>query len=301
MPEQTCVKCGRVGTKLFASSPEGPVCTSEGACSGRVQQRLQSESIYRWDYNGGKSHGYKLDGVRMPGVTTLIKEGMPSPSLVGWGIRTVSRYAAEHLDELWAMRGMGEEAIFEALRQSPYTQRNDAGTRGTKLHGFAERLMRGELIPDSELSPEIRPYAESLAMYLDEWAPVPVLQECAVASRRWRYAGTLDDVSDFPDGVRRVVDYKTGKGVYPEVALQLAAYKHAEVYREGLGEELRLADLGISDEGYAVHVRPEGYKVYPVHIGPEVHQAFLRVAWLGKLRTDGVLAGWLGQPMLQPE
>lgn len=299
MPELTCVKCGRAGSRGYDLAPEGPVCRASGACSGRVQQRLQNESVYRWDYNGGKSHGYKLDGEKVQGVTTLIKDGMPAPALVGWGIRTTSRYVATHLDELWAMRGMGEEAIFEAVRQSPYTERNDAGVRGTKLHVYAERLMRGE--PVSSVPAEMLPWVEVLVQYLDEWEPQPVLQECAVASRRWRYAGTLDDVSDFPDGKRRVVDYKTGKGVYPEVALQLAAYRNAEFYREGMGEELALADLDICDEGYVVHIRPEGYKVVPVHVGEEPFQAFLRVAWLGKLRTKGVLDGWLGQPLLQPE
>lgn len=299
---KVCVECGREGSRGFEQTAEGWLrCSARGACSGRVQQRLQNESVYRWDYNNGNSHGYKLDGVRVPGVTTLIKDGMPAPALVGWGIRTVSRYAAAHLEEIWAMRGMGEEAVFEALRQSPYKERNDAGVRGTKLHVYAERLMRGESVEQAKIPREVLPLVEVVVQYLDEWQPKPILQEAAVASRRWGYAGTLDDVSEFPDGKRRVVDYKTGKGVYAEVALQLAAYRNAEIYRSGLGEERPMAELGVCEEGYAVHIRPEGYRVFPVQVGPEVHQAFLRVAWLGKLRTGGVLDSWLGQPLQQPE
>lgn len=309
-----CARCGREGSRGFETEGERLVCRARPACNERIAAVARRTSIYRSEWQGkdGRwTHSYRLDGERVGGVTTLIKEGLPTPALVGWGINAVSRYAAEHIDELWAMRGMGFEAMFQALRQSPYKQRNDAGARGTQLHRWAEMLAVGDI---ADVPVDMLPWVESLRDYLDDFQPESRMRELPVGSRRWRYGGTIDDLSvfrgarlsgDLPvnctqQGCRhelRIVDYKSGNGVYPDSALQLAAYKHAEIYKDEDGQERRLADLGICDEGYIVHVRPEGYAVVPFYIGPEVHQAFGRVAWLARLRADdGALRTWMGEP-----
>lgn len=305
MAEKKCIRCGREGSRGFVVIEGEEECSARAACDERIEKVRRNTGLYRWEQ--GDNHYYRLDGERIPGVTTLIKEGLPAPGLIGWGIKSVARFAAEHVDELWAMRGMGEEAIFNALRSRPFQERNDAGVRGTLLHKYAERLHRGE---ELSLPPEhehLLPWVQSLVDYLDDFEPVSVLQETAVGSRRWRYGGTLDDISDFPDGRRRVVDYKSGNGVYGDNALQLAGYRWAEVYKHPSGEDRPVEELGMCDEGYIVHVRPEGYEVVPFYIGPEVHQAFLRVAWVARdLRGDyrkgtGLLNEWMGQPLPRPE
>ena len=49
-----------------------------------------------------------------------------------------------------------------------------------------------------------------------------------VYSRTFGFAGTLDAICTIA-GRRGLLDIKTGRsGVYPEVALQLAAYAHAD-------------------------------------------------------------------------
>jgi len=289
-----CSRCGREGPRGFEGDP--PRCASQSACEGRILEERNRHTVARTDR--GNSHSYRLDGEHVQGVTTLIKEGLPTPALVGWGINKVARYGADHLEELWGMRNMGPEAIYESLRQAPYTERNSAGVRGTLLHTWAEKLMRREKV---EVPRTLMPWVQSMIDYLDDFKPQSVLSECAVASRRWRYAGTLDDVSDFPDGERRVVDYKSGNRIYSDVALQLAAYRNAEIYRVGSEPERRMADLGISEEGYAVHIRPEGYEVHPVYVGEEAFQAFNRVAWVARLRANnGPLDSWLNGPLPHP-
>lgn len=295
MPDQECNRCGRKGSRGFAADG---ACEARGACDKRIREERQKHGLYRWE--SGNNHYYKLDGERVPGVTTLIKEGLPAPALLPWGIKTVARFAAQHVDELWAMRAMGEESIFQALRNKPFQERNDAGVRGSTIHTYAEKLSRGEEV---DVPADLQPWVQSVVDYLDDYQPRSVLQEATVGSRRGRYCGTLDDVSDFPDGRRRIVDFKSGKGVYPDNGLQLAAYRHAELYKTPEGEDRPLEELGLCDEGYIVHIRPEGYEVVPFYIGPEVHQAFLRVAWVARdLRGDeGLLAQWQGQPLPRPE
>lgn len=321
MPERKkCARCGREGSRNFADGSAGLVCDNRGACDERMAAAERGRSVHRSDWtdrNGKPTHSYRIDGERVPGVTTLLSDGIPKPALVGWGINAVSRYAATHLDELWAMRGMGEEAVFSALRQSPYTDRNDAAARGTTLHGYAEKLMRDEPV---DVPADLLPWVEAVVSYLDDWQPRTLLQEVAVGNKRWRYGGTLDDVSEIPGRLaesslqqrctrpgcshtRKIVDYKSGKGVYAETALQLAAYAEPEnVFKDPeTGVERTVGELDLCDEGYVVHIRPNEYRVVPAYIGPEVRQAFVRVAWLARLRAEGgQLEAWLGEPLPPP-
>lgn len=317
MPDQkTCVTCGREGVQGYTETPQGPVCSNMVACGKRVEAEKRRHGL--WRFENGDSHYYKLDGERVPGVTTLIKNGLPSGGLIQWGIRTTAEWAAQHVDEIWAMRGLGEDAIKSALEKRPFQVRNDAGVRGKILHDYAERLHRGEKV---DLKPEhehLLPWVQSVADYLNDHEPKSVLQETAIGNRRWNYGGTLDDVSDFPerrtsDGKilpagRRVVDYKSGNHVMEKDCLQLAAYRWAEIYKDPLTKEDRpLSELGLMDEGYIVHVRPEGYRLIPFYIGPEVFQAFLRVAWIGKelvgdyRKGTGLMREWMGEPLARPE
>ncbi|WP_156365471.1 hypothetical protein [Sciscionella sediminilitoris] len=86
-------------------------------------------------------------------MTTLIGDGLRKKPLESWGIRTVAEYVADHLDEVYAMRGMGREAIVSALKQSPYSDRDAAARRGTEVHKLAEALAAGVEIEVPEERP----------------------------------------------------------------------------------------------------------------------------------------------------
>lgn len=225
--------------------------------------------------NSGRGHWYKLDGSRVDGVTTLIGDGLRKKALEAWGIRSVAEYAADHLDRLVEMQPMGREAVVAALKQSPYTDRDKAANRGTQVHALAEKLIHGEQV---EVPDELAGHVDSYVRYLDRWQPVPVLVEATVASRKWRYAGTLDAVYDLKDGRRVIGDIKTSRsGIFPETALQLAAYRYAEFYLDG-DTERSMADLGIT-HAQGIWVRADGYDVLPIAADEQQFKDFLHVAW----------------------
>lgn len=228
-------------------------------------------------WRGKPTHHYEIDGVRVPGVTTLLSDGIPKPALTAWGIRTVAEYAADNLDRLNDMAPMGREAIVAALRQSPYTDRDKAAKRGSEVHALAEALAHGHAV---EVPEEIRGHVESCARFLDDWNVTPTAIEITVASRRWSYCGTVDLVGDI-GGVRTIADYKTSRsGIFGETALQLAAYRHAEVWLDGEAER-PVADLAI-ERALAVHLRADGYDVYPLDAGDETFQLFLHAAYVAR-------------------
>lgn len=243
-------------------------------------------------YRGKPTHHYTLDGVKVPGVTTLIGDGLPKPALLPWGIKSVAEYAADHLDRLVEMQPMGREAIVSALKQSPYTDRDTAAKRGTEVHAIAEKLIAGTEVDVPE---ELAGHVNSCVRFLDEWQPTPVLVEGVVGSRRWQYAGSCDLIADLPDGRRVILDYKTSRsGIFPETVLQLAAYRYAEFYLGEDGSEQPMDALNIV-AAMGVWIRADGYEVYELPADERAFKDFAHVSWVARWAKDS--RGLCGDPV----
>lgn len=216
------------------------------------------------------SHRYKLDGEWVPGVTTILGV-LDKPALPKWAAGMVAEFVADDREAVEALRTMGREPMVAALKAMPWQRRDDAATRGTTFHDFAERIARGETVevPDAQVG-----LVESALTFMEDWHIEPVLIEEAVASREHHYAGKLDLVADSKNG-RAIFDWKSGKRIYPSAAFQLNAYAFAEIYGEN-GNERRLADVGI-EAAYGVHIRDDGYDVYPLKFGPDIFAEFLTI------------------------
>jgi hypothetical protein len=239
-------------------------------------------------------HRYELDGRQVDGVTTLLKDGLPKPALVGWGIKSVAEYVADNLDAVYGMQPMGRNAIVQALKQAPYSQRDDAARRGTEVHALAEKLIHDEEV---EVPEPLRGHVEAYKSYLDEWQPEPVVVEVAVGHRKGWYAGTLDTVVRLPDGRVCLDDIKTTRsGVYGETALQIAAYRYAEFYVGADGLEHPMADLGITHTR-VIWVRADGFDVIPVKADDDAFMTFKYVATVARAARG--LKELVGEPIYQ--
>ena len=216
------------------------------------------------------SHRYKLDGNWVPGVTTIIGV-LDKPAIPKWAAKSVAEYVAANRDAIEHLYAMGERSMIASLKEIPWTNRDRAGIRGTDVHDFAERIVNGEEVdvPDHYVG-----HVESCLAFMDDWNIRPVLVEATVGSREHQYAGKLDLVADHDHGGRAIFDYKTAaSGIYKETAFQLVAYAFAEFHGEE-GQERAMRDLGI-EESYGVHVRADGYDVYPLAFGPDIYDEFL--------------------------
>lgn len=233
----------------------------------------------------GTARWYTLDGAKVPGVTTLIGDGVPKPALVKWAAKSVAEYVADHRDAVTALwDSMPREQVIAALKETPYAQRDAAGRRGTEVHQLAERLAAGDEV---EVPDEIAGHVAAAAAFLDAWQPKVIVSEVPVASRKWWFAGTLDLVVETPDGARWIVDWKTGRsGIWGEAALQLAAYAGAEFYVDTDGAEQPMDGLRIT-RGLGVHLRGDGtYAAHEVDITESTFATFTRVAWLARTTKD---------------
>jgi hypothetical protein len=224
-----------------------------------------------------KVHRYWLDGKPVPGVTTLLKDGLPKPALIYWSARTVAEYVADNPDAIETLRDMGREPMVNALKGVPWEKRDKAAAKGTDIHALAERVVHGE---DVEVPEELVDSVQGYADWLDRFDVRPVLTERSCANRKHWYAGRFDLIADIgPD--RWLLDAKTG-GAYPDAALQLDAYRNAEFYVDDDDPDTEhpmpegITRLGI------VHIGDGGTTLYPMQSDGYPFKVFQHVAWLAK-------------------
>lgn len=225
-----------------------------------------------------KSHRYRLDGSWVPGVTTLIKKGLPKPALPYWSAKMVAEWVADNPDlteDLKRLGGRGPAVAY--LKELPWQKRDDAAIRGTDVHALAERLAHGEEV---EVPEHLAGHVQGYVDWLDANQPEVLLTERPVASRQWRYAGTFDLVAKL-DGVTWLLDVKTSSGVYGSTALQLTAYGNAEFYLAEDGTEQPLPAI----ERYGVlHVTEYGTTLHylPASSNEAAWRDFLHVQFVGR-------------------
>lgn len=246
-----------------------------------------------------KSHRYRLDGQWCPGVTTLIKGGLPAAALMYWSARSVAEYVADNEADVEALRRMGRGPMVNALKEVPWQSSDEAKVRGTDVHGLAERLVHGEEVDVPE---HLAGYVDSCVEFLDVWRPRPLIVEAPVAHRAHWWAGKPDLVAELPDGRVILWDYKTSSsGIYSETAFQLTAYRNAEFYLSDSGEEKPLPDI---DLVAAVWLRQDGYDVVPLESTPQVYKEFRYIQQVAnaakKAKGSKTTPGYVGEPLEVP-
>lgn len=180
---------------------------------------------------------------------TTILDAIAKPALVGWAARETATYA---IDNLPALAQLDRQAAIDLAKGAAWRKRDAAGERGTDVHEHIAALVTGKPVPAT--APEQAPYLAGFSAFVAAHRPRWLMSEVTVYSPRLRYAGTFDLLAVLA-GQEWLLDVKTGKGVYPEVACQLAAYRAAE---------FALTDSGPApiDYGHArmadVHLRPDG-------------------------------------------
>lgn len=248
---------------------------------------------------------YVHRGKRYPSVTTIL--GMePQPWMKGWATRETALWAYESMPT-W--RDLDPDDAVALIKRGPEKHRESTARIGTAVHLQAEwwgkrREAEEAGVPFDEPAPKLpaalEPYARSFLRFLDDHRPTPILTEEKVFNTRLRYAGTFDSICTFPEinGGRPVLlDYKTGKGTYGTVAMQLRALNECEFMQGEDGEEL---DFPRADRFLVVHLRPTKYALKEVRADrDEVWRTFraLRAVydWTSRF-CDQVIEDYEGEP-----
>lgn len=202
-----------------------------------------------------KAHKYEMmrdgrDPVPVTGVTTIVNGTRPKPALPWWGMTIGVKGVCELYARSSGVNLADPDGLVKRLTAEKLTVnhvRDAAGDRGTLVHEAMDRWAADGTVPraaDFEVAD--RGFAQGMAKFLLDADPKIEHSEIMVYSPAHNYAGRYDArlglyeprelVVNAKTGKRAVipaglylVDYKTGKKVYPEAHEQLAGYEGASL------------------------------------------------------------------------
>lgn len=287
-------------------------------------------------------------------VTTIIG-ALDKPALMYWSAEETARAAISQQATWRGMladcntdcthTSARECAAVKWLRDARFRRPKDllsSSDLGTAIHKLCEEYALIGTRPDVDrIGAEVRalggktvkvplevPVLSAMLDRFDGWLnraqPTYQATEVVVYSPTYGYGGTADAFLTV-DGFRAIVDYKSSrephdaqgrtKIPYPEVAPQLAAYRHAEfaaVWRPRRIEKWRRRYYLLSeveramaepvpevDGGLCIHITPESCEAFPVRCNRDMHQQFLFIQEAARFVFETSKTA-IGQPLEFP-
>lgn len=166
---------------------------------------------------------YTIDGQKFPSVT-LILGVLNKPQLVSWAVRLTRDYIKQELLACRDANSLTDFDLDNLLAKSVIEHdkvRNAAADHGIAVHSSIASYVgkRGNVGQND-------PAVIAFRKWQDAAKFEPIASERLVVSREHGFAGTADLIGTL-DGRLALIDIKTGRGVYGEYKLQLAAYSVA--------------------------------------------------------------------------
>lgn len=220
-----------------------------------------------------------------PSVSTVKKASGSDWSFVA--LKRVAVALDENPDELV---GLPYDARYERLKTINKLGLERAAGRGTQVHTYFERGLRGQPFTTPFDNPAGAPYLDAVQAFFADHKPRLVAAELVCINRNLNgvgYGGTADCILDI-GGALFKVDWKSrgddsSHGAYPEEAAQLGAYADADYF---IAEGPKRAPLPALDGGLVVSIRPDGYRCYPVDLDKARVQWRSLHAWWVARRTE---------------
>ncbi len=250
---------------------------------------------------GGRSYAWPPAGTNstaapfeVNSVTTIIGNGLPKPALMYWAAKMVAEKAVSSVDFVKSMKeSEGDAETIKWLKGAHRTFTNKKADMGTIAHMAIEAYVDGNEMTEAQLDEELKErqvpldmwkttkgYVRAAKEFFDQLEPEVLHSEVTVYSRKYGYAGTTDIIGNLRMGggkpVPCIIDFKTGKGVYPEMGLQLSAYARADFIGRNDGTEEALpADIR---HGVIVRLMPSGtFEAVAFTLSDELQEVFLAV------------------------
>lgn len=181
--------------------------------------------------NRSRAHiTYKLqDGTAVPGVTTVLAV-LNKPALVKWA------------------NNLG----LQGIDSSKYV--DEKAAIGTLAHQMIADYLRGKGTDTSEYSAVQIDQAENAVLAFFEWEkthPIEVaLIEEPMVSEQFRFGGTIDCLGKI-NGDLCLIDFKTSKGIFPEMMVQVVAYRQLLIEHGYAIDQVIILRVGrTDDEGF---------------------------------------------------
>jgi hypothetical protein len=156
-----------------------------------IKSRAKQHTVYK-----------DAEGTKVPGVTTVLNV-LAKPALIKW---------ANNL----GLQGIDSTKYVDGL-----------AAIGTLAHAMILAHLRGDVEQGWEYDQSTVSIAENCFLSYLSWEKgktiEPIILEAPLVSDLYRFGGTCDFYGHV-DGILTLMDFKTGKGIWPEHFYQLAAY-----------------------------------------------------------------------------
>ena len=207
-----------------------------------VIRRVQRRGYRRYRVEGDS----RVEGMELPSVTTILQV-LNKPALVPWannqGRQALGQALKPHVGQV--LTGERLDIALRAAKSEPWRNRDDAANLGTRTHEAIEAIINGN--KSLSLDADVQGPVDSFFEWYKQAGITILRTEMMVYSPSHRYAGQLDALGQ-RNKRNVIVDWKTSKGIYPEMALQVAAY--AQAVTEMTGAHIQ--------EAWIVRLRKDG-------------------------------------------
>lgn len=232
----------------------------------------------------GRMYRHPETGVLVPSVTNVV--GMlDKPALPRWAAKSVAEHAWEIRGRLAAADSEQREFALRELKQAPWSYAQKRADVGSLVHAIADALATDSPLP--AFGDEEAAYADQFLDWVSEMDVKFLASEVTVFGPG--YAGTFDWYAQIGDQFI-LGDHKTGKAVYPEVALQLAGLRYADEWVvDGSVEPVRCIDRCA-----VLHLRSDGWTLHEVDVDNDTYAAFFGLldAWRWRHRDGDHISEW---------
>lgn len=196
---------------------------------------------------GGRWYARPATGVSYPSVTTFL-DVIAKPFLLPWAAKVTAEYVADNLMDLYRL---DYDVRVKAVKDKYEQIRMEAADQGTAVHEYADDYITTGFLP----YPPTTHSHESVVEVLDLLQPNVVFSEATVCNETLGYMGTLDGIWEVM-GERWLIDWKSGKRIWPDYGLQVLAYERAHVVcADDEGHEYPMPSI---DRKVLIHCPQEG-------------------------------------------
>jgi len=229
--------------------------------------------------NGVRYYTSQRTQERFASVTSIIST-LDKPALRYWVGKQVAQYAVDERNLWLPVAEKDPKAAFDMIKGSPWRKQESSANLGSAVHAAVEARIIGTNVDIDSLPDDVKPYVQSFLHFEEVFQPQWEMSVATVFSYKYGYAGTVDAIAvlNRPDlnlVGRYMLDWKTGApGPWPDAALQLAAYRHADVVVLPNGTETELPE---TNGALVVKVRPRSYEVYEADSGESTFKFFRHI------------------------
>lgn len=161
------------------------------------------------------------------GATGVIDKSRP---LIFWAIGLMKDFLMQNLKALIEdIKGDKIATIIEEAAKQHSIKKEQAADVGTQVHDWVEKFIKAKSKkdwPEIPKDPQVFNGITAFLKWVDEYEVKFISSEKLIYSKKYKYAGIMDAEAI----IKRktcVIDFKTGKAIYPEMRFQVAAYQAA--------------------------------------------------------------------------